>query len=216
MLADDHNLVRDGIRGLLEGIDGMEIVAEANNGLEILNLVKTIQTDIVLMDIAMPKMNGLQTTAHLHDRYPDTKVLILSSYANEEYVLRALSSGATGYLLKDTNVVELELAIRTVVRGEIYLTQVISNQVLGDYLRQITGEAKQNDLLTSRQRDVLQLIAEGNSNKEIAKLLCIATKTVETHRGQVMKKLNIHDVTGLVRYAIRTGIIAIENPNHSL
>ena len=207
MLADDHTLVRNGIRSLLECLDGIEIVAEANDGLEILELLRTIQTDLVLMDIAMPKMNGLQTTAHLHKRYSDIRILILSSYANEEYVMQALSSGASGYLLKNTDVTELELAIKTIIKGDIYLTPVVSKQAIDDYRRRITGEARPTDLLTPRQRDVLQLIAEGNSNKEIARILSISVKTVESHRTQMMKQLDIHDVTGLVRFAIRIGLI---------
>jgi len=206
MLADDHTLVRDGVRSLLEHIDGIEIVAEANDGLEILKLLKTIQTDLVLMDVAMPQMNGLQATAHLHKRYPDIRILILSSYANEEYVLKALSSGAKGYLLKDTNVTELELAIKTVAQGETYLTPIISKQAIDDYLQRSTSVARPTELLTPRQQDVLQLIAEGNSNKKIARILCISAKTVESHRTQLMKQLDIHDVTGLVRYAIRMGL----------
>ena len=210
MLADDHTLVRNGIRSLLERLDGIEIVAEASDGLEVLDLVKTIQPDLVLMDVAMPKMNGLQTTVHLHKRYPDIRVLFLSSYANEEYVIQALSAGANGYLLKDTNVTELEFAIKAVAQGETYLTPIISKQVIEDYLRRITGEARPTDLLTPRQRDVLKLIAEGNSNKEIAKTLCISVKTVESHRTQIMKQLDIHDVTGLVRCAIRMGLITTD------
>jgi len=207
LLADDHVLVRAGIRALAQNIDGVEIVGEAVDGRHALALIKTHEPDLVLMDISMAGLNGLEATARIAKEFPEVRVLILSAHANEEYVWQALRAGAAGYLLKDAGTAELELAIRAVARGESYLSPAVSKHVVADYVRRVGGEPRTLELLTPRQREILQLIAEGQTTKEIARTLHISVKTVETHRMQLMERLDIHDVAGLVKYAIRTGLI---------
>jgi DNA-binding NarL/FixJ family response regulator len=207
LLADDHTLVRAGFRVLLQDIPGVQVVAETGDGRSALALVQTHQPDVVLMDIAMPELNGLVATERLVQAYPQLHVLILSMHANEEYVWQALRVGAAGYLLKDADIVELELALKAVMRGETYLSPAISKQVISDYVRRVAGGSDSQDQLTPRQREILRLIAQGCSTQEIARNLAISVKTVETHRAQLMDRLNIHDVPGLVRYALRTGLI---------
>lgn len=207
LLADNHTLVRAGLRALLQNIEGIQVVAEAGDGREALHLIAVHQPDLVLMDIAMPEMNGLEATAHVVKEFPQVRVIILSMHANEEYVLQALRSGAMGYVLKDAGISELELAVRAIVRGETYLSPAVSKHVVADYVRRVSSEPSSLEQLTSRQREILQLIAEGRTTKEIADLLYVSVKTVETHRLQLMKRLNIHDVAGLVRYAIRMGLV---------
>jgi DNA-binding NarL/FixJ family response regulator len=207
LLADNHTLVRAGLRALLRSIDGIEVVAEADDGREALHLVGTQQPDVVLMDVAMPEMNGLEATARVSKEFPSVRVIILSMHANEEYVLQALRAGAAGYVLKDSGVSELELALKSVSRGETYLSPAVSKHVVADYVRRVGGESNSLEQLTPRQREILQLLAEGRSMKEIAQLLFISIKTVETHRAQLMERLDIHDVPGLVRYAIRIGLV---------
>lgn len=207
LLADDHRLVRAGLRALLQSLQGIQVVAEAGNGYEALTLAEQHQPDIVIMDIGMEGLNGLEAAARLAKFTPAPHVIILSMHANEEYVRRALQAGAAGYLLKGAEPAELELALQAVMRGETYLTPAVSKQVVQDYLQ---GSGVKSDPLrdlTPRQREVLQLIAEGNSTKEIASKLNLSIKTVETHRGELMNRLDIHDVAGLVRYAIRTGLV---------
>jgi DNA-binding NarL/FixJ family response regulator len=206
-LADDHALVRAGIRALAQNLDHIEIVAEAANGRDALELIKTHRPDVVLMDISMAGLNGLEATARVTKELPGIRVLILSAHANEEYVCQALRAGAAGYLLKDAGTAEFELAIRAVARGETYLSPAVSKHVITDYVRRLAGEPGALELLTPRQREILQLVAEGQSTKEIARLLHISVKTVETHRLQLMDRLDIHDVPGLVRYAIRVGLV---------
>jgi DNA-binding NarL/FixJ family response regulator len=215
MLTDDHALVRAGIRSLLNEMHDVEVVAEADNGRDALRLIEQCHPDIVLLDIAMTELNGLETAVRISKEFPDTKVAILSMHANEEYVVQALRSGAVGYLLKDTAPNELEIAIRAIAMGKVYLSPSISKHVVENYLKRVTstpqsGEPEQNifNLLTTRQREILQLIAEGNSTKEIAHKLNVSVKTVETHRMQLMERLGINDIAGLVRYAIRHGIIS--------
>jgi DNA-binding NarL/FixJ family response regulator len=207
LLADDHTLVRAGFRVLLQDIPGVQVVAETGDGRSALALVQTHQPDVVLMDIAMPELNGLLATERLVQDYPRMRVVILSMHANEEYVWQALRVGAAGYLLKDADIVELELALKAVMRGETYLSPAISKQVISDYVRRVAGGSDGQDQLTPRQREILRLIAQGCSTQEIARNLAISVKTVETHRAQLMDRLNIHDVPGLVRYALRTGLI---------
>ena len=184
LLADDHELVRAGIRSLLEKMTEIEVVAETGNGREAIELTKKLAI----------------------------KVIILSMYANEEYVLQALKAGARGYLVKDAAVAELDLAIRAVTRGETHLSSRISRRVIGSYLERLGNEASLREELTPRQREIIQLIAEGNSTKDIAFLLKVSVKTVEAHRAQVMARLGIHDVVGLVRYAMRVGLVPPEGP----
>jgi DNA-binding NarL/FixJ family response regulator len=211
LLADDHTLMRAGIRSLLEKIPGVEVVGEAADGREALGLVKTRLPNVVLMDIAMSGLNGLDATARVVKEFPQVRVIILSMHANEEYVLQTLRTGASGYLLKDAATAELELAIQAVVRGDTYLSPAISKRVIDDYLGRVNGEKSPLDQLTSRQREILQLIAEGKSTKEIAFLLNVSIKTVETHRLQLMDRLGIHDIPGLVRHAMRIGLVPPEN-----
>jgi DNA-binding NarL/FixJ family response regulator len=210
MLVDDHTLVRAGIRLLLEKVAGIAVVGEAKDGREALELLKTGPADVVLMDIAMKGLNGLDATLQVKRAHPDTHVIILSMHASEEYVMQALRAGASGYLLKDSALLELERAITAVQRGETYLSSPISKQVVENYMRRVGGERTGLSLLTARQREILQLIAEGNSTKQIASLLALSVKTVETHRAQIMERLDIRDVSGLTRYAIRNGLVSSE------
>lgn len=206
LLADDHTLVRAGFRALFQSIDGVDVIAEASDGREALRLVAVHQPDIVLMDIAMSGLNGLEAAARLTQDFPHVRVIMLSMHANEEYVLQALRAGAMGYLLKDASVAELELAVKAVMRDETYLSPAVSKHVV-EYVQRIGGESSSLERLTGRQREILQLIAEGRTTQEIAQVLNISVKTVETHRAQLMERLDIHDVAGLVRYAIRMGVV---------
>jgi DNA-binding NarL/FixJ family response regulator len=208
LLADDHHLVRAGIRSLLENLPGVEVVAGASDGREAMQLVAAHHPDIVLMDIMMPGMNGLEAASRIVRDFPETRVIMLSVNASEEYVLQSLRAGAAGYLLKNISPTELETAIRAVARGERYLTTAVSRHVIEAYLQRVGPEASSLDRLTPRQREVLQLVAEGATTKEIARKLGVSVKTAEMHRGQLMDALGIHDVAGLVRYAIRMGVIA--------
>jgi len=207
LIADDHALVRAGIRALAQKIAGIEVVAEAADGRDALVLTKLHQPDIVLMDISMPGLNGLEAAARAAKDFPSVRILILSAHADEEHVCQALRAGAAGYLLKDAGTAELEIALRAVARGETYLSPAVSKHVIADYIRRTGGESGSLELLTPRQREVLQLIAEGHTTKEIARTLHLSDKTVETHRMQLMERLDIHDVAGLVRYAIRVGLV---------
>ena len=211
LLADDHALVRAGIRALLEHIPGVEVVGEAADGIAALALIATSHPDVLLLDIAMRGLNGLDTAVRVATECPTVKVIILSMHANEEYVLQALRAGVAGYLLKDAAVAELDLALAAVGRGETYLSPVISRAVIDGYLARAAGSGgKAADPLTPRQRDVLTRVAQGHSTKEIAFTLHLSIKTVEAHRAQLMERLGIHDVAGLVKYAMRTGLIAKE------
>ena len=210
LLADDHNLVRAGFRSLLERLSGVSIVSEACNGREALRLIEAQHPDVVLMDIGMPELNGLEATTRVTQDYPAVRVIILSMHADKEYVLKALRAGAAGYLLKDADITQLELAVRAVANGGTFLSPSISKQVIDDYLQRVGSDSSVQQELTPRQRELLQLIAEGRTKQEIAQLLNISLKTVETHRDQMMERLGIHDVAGLVRYAIRTGIVSID------
>ena len=210
LLADDHVLVRAGIRALLEKIPNVEVVGEAGTGREALEFVRSKLPNIVLMDVAMTELGGLEALPRITKDFPSVKVIILSAHANEEYVIRALREGASGYMLKDSATTELELAINSVIGGKIYLSPSISRTVIDDYLQRISGAVSPLEQLTSRQREILQLIAEGKNTKEIAAELDISIKTVESHRLQLMGRLNIHDIPGLVRYAIRSGLVSAE------
>lgn len=211
ILADDHALVRAGIRTLLEKLEGIQIVGEAGDGRETLVLVEKHQPNVVVMDISMPGLNGLDTTVRIVRDHPRTKVLILSMHTAEDYVLQALRAGATGYLLKDAATVELGVALIAVRRGETYLSPTISKEVLARHRRQqLDPKADSVKALTPRMREIVQLIAEGRSTKEIAFLLNLSVKTIETHRMHLMARLDLHDVAGVVRYALRTGLISAE------
>ena len=205
IIADDHTLVRAGLVTLINRMPDAEVVGEAGDGRELLKLVRELQPDVALMDIAMPGLNGLEAAERVHNDYPKIKVVILSMHANEEYVAQALKAGASGYLLKDAATAELEMALKVVAQGQFYLSPSISRQVVDSYLH---GGPTGLDLLSPRQREILQLIAEGKSTREIAELLHLSVKTVETHRAQLMDRLDIHDTAGLVRYALRKGLIS--------
>jgi DNA-binding NarL/FixJ family response regulator len=210
LLADDHALVRAGLRELLQKLPDVEVVAEAGDGREALALVKSALPNLVLLDITMKGLAGLEAAERIVRDFPGVKVVMLSMHANEEYVLRSLRAGASGYIIKDAAIVELELAIKAVVAGDTYLSPTISRSVIENYLNRTGDRSDSLEQLTPRQREILQLIAEGHSTKEIAFTLKLSVKTVETHRAQLMDRLEIYDVAGLVRYALRVGLITPE------
>lgn len=210
VLADDHALVRAGIRALLEKLPGIEVVGEAANGREALELIRKSAPNLVLLDISMTELGGLEALPRIAKDFPAVKVLILSGHANEEYVLRALRSGAAGYMLKDAATAELQLAMDCVMQGKTYLGPSISRTVIDSYVERVGAPFSPLEQLTPRQREILQLVAEGKNTKEIAHLLGISVKTVEAHRLQLMARLSIHDLPGLVRYAVRSGLVSAE------
>ncbi len=207
LLADDHTLVRAGIHSLLEKLPGIQVVGEASDGREALHLIKTMSPNIVLLDITMGGMNGLDVAVRAVKDFPHVKVIILSMHSNEEYVIQALRIGVSGYLLKDAATTELELALNSVIHGETYLSPAVSKKVINNYLKRVGDVQDPDDSLTPRQREILQLVAEGKSTKEIAFMLSVSVKTIEAHRAQMMDRIGIHDIAGLVRYAIRIGLI---------
>jgi len=215
ILADDHKLVRAGIKSLLENSDHVKVVGEAGNGREAIELTGKLKPDMVFLDIAMPELNGLQTAEKIKKDYPEVNIVILSMHLDEEYVIQALNAGASGYLLKDSAPNELELALETILKGKVYISPAIPREMIDEYRKRLksasSSEEMHGDKLSTRQKEVLQLIAEGNPTREIAKKLFISIKTVETHRSQIMKKLGISDIPGLVKYAIRKGLIFPEN-----
>ena len=209
LIADDHALVRAGIRALVEKIDGVVVVGEAGKGTEALDLVKQLKPNLMLLDITMPDGGGFDVLDQVTKKYPDIRVIVLTVHEAGEYAIRALREGAAGFLPKSAASTELEQAIQTVVRGEVYISPETSRKTLLEYGKGVT----KRDLLATlspRQREVLRLIAEGRTTKQIAQVLEISVKTVETHRAQLMERLGIHDVAGLVRYAIIVGLIEVE------
>ena len=211
LLADDHSLMRAGLRALLKEMQGVEVIGEAEDGAEALRLIGELYPDIALLDISMPGLNGLEVTARASKEYPRTRIIILSMHAYEEYVHRALVAGAAGYLLKNAEEGELELALRTVARGQTWLSPAISRTVVDALSRGEKPAPGPFEILSARQREILQLIAEGRSSKEMARRLELSVKTVESHRTELMERLGIHGIAGLVRYAIRTGIVHPES-----
>ncbi|MDH5215492.1 MAG: response regulator transcription factor [Gammaproteobacteria bacterium] len=207
-LVDDHQLVRDGIKALLRSTGDIDVVAEAGDGREAIALADKAEIDVLIMDIAMAGLNGLDATKRIVDKNPKARIIILSMYDSEEYVVRSMHSGARGYLVKNMAPKELELAIRKVASGGVYLSPAIGDAMRSQLLKQAPASGS-IDALTPRQREILQAVAEGLSTRAIADLLSISPKTVETHRSQLMQKLDIHDVPGLVRYAIRHGLISV-------
>ena len=193
LIADDHALVRTGFRSLLEKL-GFQVIGEARNGNEALQMIQSLRPDIVLMDIAMPELNGLEATTRITSEFPNVRVIILSMHATVEYARRAVRAGAAGYLLKDSSAAELDLALQAVARGETYLCSRVSKYIVSDYTQGVQTRASSLDKLTTRQREILQLIAEGYSRKEIAEKLNISAKTFDTYRAQLMEQLDIHDV----------------------
>lgn len=208
VLADDHTLVRAGIRRLLEGIAGIEVVGEAGEGSTTLSLVASQHPHVVLLDIGMPGMSGLEVVPHLLKIDRSIRAIMLSMHKSEEYVLEALRAGAVGYLLKDAAVPELEVAIRAVARGETYLSPAVSRRMVDDYVNRAGAIADALAALTPRQREVLRLVAAGGTSKEIAQQLGVSYRTVEVHRLNLMRRINVHDTAGLVRYAIRAGLVS--------
>lgn len=209
LLADDHELVRAGFRTLLHEL-GMQVVAEASNGNEALRLIALHKPDVVLMDLAMPELNGLETTARVAQEFPNSRVIILSMHANAQYARRALRAGAVGYLLKNSKLPELDMAINAVARGETYLTPQVASFIASDYARKRKGEPKRYKSLTLRQIEILGLMVRGYSRRQIAEKLTISPKTFDTYRAQLMEQLDIHDTAGLVRYATRMGLLTSE------
>lgn len=209
LLADDHRLLREGIKSLLEKAPDIEVVGEANDGTEALAKAQALSPDVVLMDISMPGMNGLEATRQIKALKPATKVLILSMHESNQYISQFLRSGASGYVLKDSAGSELAGAIRSVFQGDAFLYPSIARKLLEEYLQkaQAGEESESFDGLTGREREILKMIAEGRSNKEIADALSLSVRTVQAHRANLMGKLHMHDRTELVRYAIRKGLI---------
>ena len=206
ILADDHKLVRAGFRAMLKTLRDVEVVGETENGREALELIRKHIPDIALLDITMPGLTGLEVAARVSVELPKVRVIILSMHTADEYIVQAIRAGIAGYLLKNAEPMELELAIRSALGGDIYMSPGISKRVIHEFARK-TNFTTTMDLLSARQREILQLLAEGNTNKEIATVLNLSIKTVETHRKELMERLGLHDVAGLVRYAIRMGIV---------
>jgi DNA-binding NarL/FixJ family response regulator len=210
LLADDHTLFRAGMRSLLQTLGDIDLVAEAAEGREALHLVEAHHPDVVLLDIMMPNLNGLDAAARMTRAVPRSRVVMLSMAADEDSVLKALRAGAVGYLVKTADPAELELAIRAAARGEHFLSSAVSQHVIASCLKRVNKERTSLERLTPRQREVLQLVAEGHTTKEIAASLDISVKTAEAYRGELMKALDIHDVASLTRYAIRTGLVSLD------
>jgi DNA-binding NarL/FixJ family response regulator len=210
VLADDHTLVRAGMRALLGKLPDVEVVGEASHGRKALELVKATGPDILLLDISMEELGGLEVLPRLVKEFPNVRVLILSGHESEVYVLRALRGGAAGYMVKDAAAEELGLAIKAIARGQTYLSPSISQLVVGRCLDRSAVSETEDSVLTTRQREIVQLIGEGKNTKEIAFALGISVKTVEAHRSQLMDRLGIHDIPGIVRFAIRTGLVSAE------
>jgi len=211
LLADDHKITREGLRSLLDKQDDMEVVAEAEDGRTTVSLVRELLPDVVIMDVSMPDLNGMEATRQITGELPNVKIIALSMHSDELFVTEMLKSGASGYLLKDCAFEELERAIRVVVVGQRYLSPCISGVVVNGYLHRLSeADFSSSEVLTDREREVLQLMAEGKSTKQIALKLHISIKTVETHRRQIMDKLDIHSVAELTKYAIRKGLTSLE------
>jgi len=208
LIAEDHTIVRQGLCALLRSEPDIEVVGEASDGLEVIEIAAKINPDVILMDIGMRNLNGLDATRKVKKILPHIRVLVLTMYDNEEWIFQILKAGATGYLIKDSAMTDLISAIRAVHRGDSYLSPSISRKVINEYIRRAEGGERRSaaDLLSSREREILQLIAEGHSIPKVASMLCISKKTVEAHKNHIMGKLNIHDKAGLIKYAIRTGL----------
>lgn len=212
LLADDHKIVRDGLKALLEKENDMEVIAEAEGGESAVKLTGELKPSVVVMDIGMPDMNGIEATRQIVASHPDVKVIALSMHSDKRFVGGMLKAGASGYLLKDCAFGELANAIRAVTLGQTYLSPQVTHVVVQGYVRQVGPTAPAGaDVLTGREREVLQLLAEGKSTKDIAALLKLSARTVETHRQQIMNKLNIHKAAELVKYAIREGVITLND-----
>jgi two-component system, NarL family, response regulator NreC len=211
LIADDHTLFRQGVRRLLEDSHSVSVVGEAEDGLDATRQAASLQPDVILMDISMPKMNGIEATRQILSERPEARVLILTMHDNERYIGQILRAGAAGYLLKDTPSAEFLSAIQAVHRGDSYLSPAVSRRILDGLMKEDGGQETRTRLesLTPREREVLTLLAEGKSNREVARLLTISPKTVDVHRTHIMKKLDIHSIVQLVKYAIQQGVVEI-------
>jgi len=212
LLADDHTILRQGVHALLAEEGDIDVVGEARDGLEAVELVDRLEPDLVIMDMVMPRMNGIEATREIKRRWPGVRILILSMYDDDEYVAQIIQAGASGYVLKRVASEDLVRAIHEVHRGSSFLYPAIAAKLIDDYLRRVRGDeaGAPEEPLTPREREVLKLIAEGNTNQQIGDLLHVSRKTVESHRANIMHKLDLHDVTDLVKYAIRRGFVKLE------
>jgi two-component system, NarL family, response regulator NreC len=210
VLADDHTLVRHGLRKVLQDQSDWEVVGEANDGREAVRLVQELKPDVAILDIAMPRLNGIEATRQIARRFPDVHVLVLSMHADEPYVTQVLRAGASGYLLKDSADTDLIRAVAAVSQKKSFFSPAVAKVMLDDYVRQLAdrGITDRYDTLTEREREVFQLIAEGKSNKDVADLLSLSPNTVETHRAHIMDKLDVHNAAEIVLYAVRKGVIS--------
>jgi two-component system response regulator NreC len=210
LIADDHGIVRKGLRLQLEQHGDFEVVGEATEGREAVRMAEELLPDVVIMDIAMPNLNGIQATTQVVKKNPQIAVIILSMYSDETYLMRTLAAGAKGYLLKDSADVDLHRAVEVVAQGKPFFSPAIADTLLEDYMRQLQQRGLQDsyDLLTEREKEILQLVAEGKSNKDVASILNLSTNTVETHRTRIMQKLDLHSTADIVLYAVRKGIIS--------
>jgi len=210
LLADDHTLIRAGLRMVVTSQPDLTVIGEANDGREALAMADKLKPDVVVMDIGMPSLNGIEACRQIHHSLPQTQVVMLSMHSDEGYVLRALKAGAKGYLLKDSAEADLANAIRAVVAGKSFFSPAVGKVLLEDYMRKLerTGAEDSFELLSPREREVLQLVAEGKSSKEAANLLGLSVYTIETHRAKVMQKLNLHNIPELILYAVRKGVIS--------
>lgn len=210
LLADDHTLIRAGLRMVVVSQPDFTVVGEASDGREAVALAEQLKPDVVVMDIGMPSLNGIEACRQIHDSLLGTQVIMLSMHSDEGYVLRALKAGAKGYMLKDSAEADLASAIRAVTAGKSFFSPAVSKILLEDYMRKLkrTGAEDSFDLLSPREREVLQLVAEGKSSKEVANLLSLSVYTVETHRAKLMQKLNLHNIPELILYAVRKGVIS--------
>jgi two-component system, NarL family, response regulator NreC len=209
LIADDHGVVRKGLRLQLEQETEFEVIGEAADGREVVRMAEALNPEVVIMDVAMPNLNGIEAAGQIIRRNPGTAVVMLSMYSDEAYLTRALAAGAKGYLLKDSADVDLARAVRTVAQGKPFFSPAIANTLLEDYMRQLQQRGLQDsyDLLTEREKEILQLLAEGKSNKDVASILNLSTYTVETHRTHILQKLNLHSSAEIVLYAVRKKII---------
>ncbi|MFN3405428.1 MAG: response regulator [Cytophagaceae bacterium] len=209
VLADDHGIVRNGIKSTLSDIKHIKVVGEASSGLEAIDVVKKIMPDVVVMDITMPEMTGIEATAQIHKKYPEVKCLVLSMHDREEYIFRSIEAGALGYILKDTGKDEFVKAIETVAKGEKYFSTSISNILVSGYLQKVKGgsETEDDSVLTKREKGILRLIVNGKNNREIAEELDISIRTIETHRANMMKKLKVKNAIELVKVAMEEKLV---------
>jgi len=212
ILADDHQVMREGLKSLLNQQKDIQVIGEADDGQAVIRLTKKLEPDMVILDIGMPNMNGIQATQHIIAEVPNTKVLALSMHSDHQFVLKMLQAGASGYLLKDCALEELISAVRTISNDKFYLSKDVTGVIISDYINKIQAiDAAGAPILTPRERETLQLIAEGKSTVDTAKFLNVSTKTIETHRKNIMDKLDIHSIAELTKYAVREGLTSIED-----